>query len=139
MNDKLVRLSDVETELLKATERYTVAHEARGTGTVVWSDNLVSIGNALNAVRSIPAVDAVPMDFHDRCMQIEIRKRMEVERSRPEVVRCGDCVHLNGEFGNMSGNFRCDVFDAWQKDTERAYMPLDGFCYLGQRREDGDA
>lgn len=87
---------------------------------------------------SIPAVDAVPMDFHDQCMQIEIRKRMEVERSRPEVVRCGDCVHLNGEFGNMSGYFRCDVFDAWQKDTERAYMPLDGFCYLGQRREDGD-
>lgn len=28
----------------------------------------------------IPAVDAVPMDFHDRCMQIEIQKRHDLER-----------------------------------------------------------
>ena len=32
------------------------------------------------SLRAIPAVDAVPMDFHDRCMQIEIQKRHDLER-----------------------------------------------------------
>lgn len=31
-------------------------------------------------IRNQPAVDAVPMDFHDRCMQTEIRKRHDLER-----------------------------------------------------------
>lgn len=35
--------------------------------------------NLLLMVRMAPAVDAVPMDFHDRCMQIEIRKRLDLE------------------------------------------------------------
>lgn len=75
-NDKLVRTSDVETELLRATERYTVAHEARGTGTVVWSDNLVSVSNALNAVRSIPAVDAVEV-VHGIWVKMDMHRGME--------------------------------------------------------------
>ena len=33
--------------------------------------------------------DVVPMDFHDRCMEIEIQKR----RNMVEVVRCKDCKH----------------------------------------------
>ena len=33
-----------------------------------------------DAIVSIPAVDYVPMDFHDRCMQTEIRKRHDLER-----------------------------------------------------------
>ena len=89
-NDKLVRLSDVETELLKVTERYTVAHEANGMGRVVWSDNLISASCALNAVRSIPAVDAV------------------------EVVRCGECKHnLRPDKPNSICEFDIPIFDIY--------------------------
>lgn len=37
-----------------------------------------------NAIRkiaaNIPAADVVPKDFHERCLQIEIQKRMELEK-----------------------------------------------------------
>ena len=64
---------------------------------------------------SIPAVDAV------------------------EVVRCGDCVHLNRVHMNISGNYRCDRYAEWQDESNRVHMPWTGFCSYGQRREDGDA
>ena len=30
----------------------------------------------------LPAADVVPMDFHERCLEIEIKKRMELEREK---------------------------------------------------------
>ena len=35
---------------------------------------------AIYETENIPAVDAVPMDIHDRCMQNAIRKRHDLER-----------------------------------------------------------
>jgi hypothetical protein len=66
MNDKLVRLSDVERWLLT---------ESACIDTPADRDAVVERMRC-----SIPAVDAVPMDFHDRCMQIEIKKRHDLER-----------------------------------------------------------
>ena len=86
-NDKLVRLSDVQTELMLAAERYTVAHEAHGMGTVVWSEDLISVSNALDTVRSIPAVDAV------------------------EVVRCRECECYPKDFDEDSWNWCCGIGD----------------------------
>lgn len=49
-------------------------------------------------VNSIPAVDIVPIDFHNRCMEIEIRKRFDLERNTgkwihdtPDIVECSEC------------------------------------------------
>lgn len=39
-------------------------------------------------------VDAVPTDFHDKCQQIEIQKRLKLEeelKNAVEVVRCKEC------------------------------------------------
>ena len=37
----------------------------------------------------VPAADVVPMDYHERCLSVEIQKRMNMV----EVVRCKDCKH----------------------------------------------
>ena len=46
-------------------------------------------------VKQIPTVDAVPTEFHDKCMQIEIEKRFELELNSEEVVRCRDCIYYH--------------------------------------------
>ena len=40
-------------------------------------------------INELPTADVVPTEFHDKCMEIEIEKRMNME----EVVRCKDCKH----------------------------------------------
>lgn len=36
----------------------------------------------ISRLEAIPAADVVPMDFHERCLQIEIQKRMALKRER---------------------------------------------------------
>lgn len=67
-NEKLVRLKDINDALT-----------AQFMDSPLDSDRWV-IGRIQFRVNDVPAVDAVPMDFHDRCMQTEIRKRLELER-----------------------------------------------------------
>ena len=44
------------------------------------------------AIEAQPTADVVPMDFYDRCMEIEIQKRMNMVK----VVRCKDCKWKHG-------------------------------------------
>lgn len=67
-----------------------------------------------------PTADVVPMDFHDRCMEIEIQKRMNMV----EVVRCKDCEH--GQSYNMFGSRYC------LKHNDVAVRDND-FCSYGER------
>ena len=53
MND-LIDRAEAQTELQLVARRYTVAHEAHGEGKVVWSDNLISVTDVMNALREIP-------------------------------------------------------------------------------------
>ena len=71
-----------------------------------------------------PTVDAVPTEFHDRCMEIEIRKRMDLELNSVEVVRCDDCIYRDGKTPGQP-NILC-----WQ-------MHADDFCSYGTKREVG--
>lgn len=48
-----------------------------------------------------------------------------------KVVRCLDCIHLSG-VTNGGTFFRCDRYDKWQDESNRVYMPLDGYCSYGQ-------
>ena len=52
----------------------------------------------------------------------------------PNPVRCRDCIHLSG-VTNGGTFFRCDRYDRWQDESNRVYMPLDGFCSYGQKKE----
>jgi len=135
MDDKLVRLSDVQTELMLAVERYTVAHEAHGMGTVVWSEDLISVSNALDTVRSIPAVDAVDRAVYEQVAwerDTALAQLSDIGKGLGEkmddvakVVRCPKCVHSdhNGTYCKLDKN-----------EVHPSY-----FCGRGQRREDGDA
>ena len=51
------------------------------------------------------------------------------------VVLCRDCIHLSG-VTNGGTFFRCDRYDRWQDESNRVYMPLDGFCSYGQEKEE---
>jgi len=57
----LIDRAEAQTELQFAARRYTVAHEAHGEGQVVWSDNLISVTDAMNALRKVPSVQAQQM------------------------------------------------------------------------------
>lgn len=45
------------------------------------------------------------------------------------VVRCRECKYTETD---CVDNIHCQKWDRWE-------MPPDGYCALGQRREDGDA
>ena len=57
MND-LIDRAEAQTELQLVARRYTVAHEAHGEGKVVWSDNLISVTDAMNALREMPSAQS---------------------------------------------------------------------------------
>lgn len=75
-------------------------------------------------IENAPTVDAVPTEFHDRCMEIEIQKRMDLELNSVRVVRCKDCKFYWKNSRNANGV----VCIASPKD--------DAFCSEGERKED---
>lgn len=89
--------------------------------------------DVMSTIDETPTADAIPRDFHDKCMEIEIQKRMGMV----EVVRCKDCkwyeesktpeiypIRFCYRLGNDKGfrvGYKCDGND---------------FCSRGERRED---
>ena len=51
----LIDRAEAQTAIQFAARRYTVAHEAHGEGRVVWSDDLISVADAMNALRKVPS------------------------------------------------------------------------------------
>lgn len=68
MTDDLIGRAKAQTAIQFAARRYTVAHEAHGEGQVVWSDNLISVTDAMNVLRDLPPV-------------------------QQEIIRCKDCKY----------------------------------------------
>ena len=60
----------------------------------------------------------------------------ETER---EVPTCNDCKFYNWKRTNVLGYHRCDVLQ-WQDEQWRPYMPITGFCSLGEfkKKEETD-
>ncbi len=52
----LISRAAAQTELQLSARRYTVAHEAHGEGRVVWSEDLISVSDAMNVLRKLPSV-----------------------------------------------------------------------------------
>ena len=73
-----------------------------------------------------PTVDAVPTEFHDKCMQIEIEKRMDLELNSERVVRCKDCEYYSK--GMPDEPTICELTMCGAND--------EGFCAWAERRED---
>lgn len=90
-------------------------------------ESTIRAGDIIKALESIPAADVVPKDFHERCLQIEIQKRIALEKADVrEVVYCKDCRHHDPE------DHKCDC-----GGTERQGCPFkvadDYFCAYGER------
>ncbi|MBQ8508069.1 MAG: hypothetical protein IJ466_11650 [Clostridia bacterium] len=63
----------------------------------------------LDIIESMPAVDAIPMDFHERCLLLEVQKRHAVECERNaavEQLRRADKENLL-ECTHCKHNVRC--------------------------------
>ena len=52
---ELISRAAAQTELQLSARRYTVAHEAHGEGRVVWSEDLISVSDAMDVLRKIPS------------------------------------------------------------------------------------
>ena len=46
--------------------------------------------DAADAIEELLARDVVPTDFHERCLQLEIRKRIELEKQMPHWISVED-------------------------------------------------
>ena len=53
---------------------------------VLPNDGTNLVYNIRKTVENAPAVDVVPMDFHERCLLLEVQKRHAVERERNAAI-----------------------------------------------------
>ena len=51
----LIDRAEAQAELQIVARRYTLAHEAHGEGTVDWCANLITVTDAMNALRKVPS------------------------------------------------------------------------------------
>ena len=72
-------------------------------------------GMIKNEIEQMPTLDVVPTDYHDKCMKVEIEKRMALE----PIVRCKDCIHLH--------DHDCPI--DWGKTD-------DDYCSFGERKDE---
>ena len=52
----LISRAAAQTELMMKCERYTLARESHGMGHVEWSDELIDLSDAMDAIRDLPSV-----------------------------------------------------------------------------------
>ena len=78
-------------------------------------------------IDKIPTADVVPTEFHDKCLEIEIQKRMNMV----EVVRCKDCRYYRKGFNEEEYWSVCTV-NPWNYPT----TDDENYCSYAERRED---
>lgn len=72
-----------------------------------------------------PTVEAVPMDFHDRCMEIEIEKRFALEK-HGQWIPCSE--RLPDRFGKMLVTFVPEAGTLWTRVIIAHYSDLMGIA-----------
>lgn len=85
----LIDRAEAQTAIQFVARRYTVAHEAHGEGKVVWSDDLISVTDAMNVLREIPS-------------------------AQTEIICCKDCKHKGTK--NCVANAWTTIFGVTVKD-----------------------
>lgn len=59
---------------------------------------------AMQLIKSAPVIKAVPMDFHDRCMHISYRKRLQLEKKLKNMAPIIHGKWLK-EIDDIDGNY----------------------------------
>ena len=113
-----------------------IAHNLRCCGVDVpcddctYQDDIVKCGSlerqAADAIEELLARDVVPTDFHERCLQLEIRKRIELEKQMPHWISVEDELP---EIGKSVLLFNGAVHIGWRVDGKR-------FRFLSERFPD---
>ena len=103
------------------------ADELLTDNTWTWFDEWGNKTPVGEIIFNAPTIDAVPREWHDKCMQIEIDKRIDMCEACNcvEVVRCKECKYAGR---NRGIHYHCDYMNTW---NEEEY-----YCSYGERRED---
>ena len=83
----LINRQAAQTELMMKCERYTLARESNGMGHVEWSSDLISVADAMDAIRDLPSAE-------------------------PLVLTCDGCRHV----GTYDTDFPCSRCIRREKD-----------------------
>lgn len=76
------------------------------------------------AIDAQPTADVVPMDYHERCLSVEIQKRMNMV----EVVRCKDCKYGEVDNADFPNQYLCHHHgSAWNESNH--------YCSYGERAD----
>ena len=91
-----VERAAAQTELMMKCERYTLARESHGMGHVEWSSDLISVADAMDAIRGLPS-------------------------AQPEIIRCNECKNwLDIDDGRQKHRMCADIYGEWYcADAER--------------------
>ena len=72
---------------------------------VLWITKETGAWETQSRVRELPAVAAVPLEYHEKCMEAAIKKRILTEQTNRQIIEnCAPVVH---------GRWRQDDEDAW--------------------------
>lgn len=83
----------------------------------------------LELIEKQPTADVVPMDFHNKVLEMEIKK----QENLVEVVRCKDC-----KYADFDQYDKTEEFDVFCFHFSMGFMRRCDFCSWGERREDGE-
>ncbi len=70
-----MRLIDADALMEKLAPLVDAAKEDR---------ELMALLTAMTRVRKMPTIEAVPTEFHDKCMELEIKRRFDAEQALKE-------------------------------------------------------
>ena len=85
--------------------------------------------NVQAMVNAIPTIDVVPMDYHERCMQSEIKKRIAVEKTNRQILEnYVPVVHAEWikhyiKIGNFDWKYKCSMCGKFNKQYSSPYCP----------------
>lgn len=102
-----------QTELQFAARRYTVAHEAHGEGRVVWSEDLISVTDAMNALRNVPAAQPTLYGYNIEHLEL-IARVLQKENLPPERI-----VEALTDIGRIVAIVRDEFEEALRKAVEQ--------------------
>ena len=68
----LIERPAAQTELMMKCERYTLARESHGMGHVEWSSDLISVADAMDAIRDLPSAEPEWNNHTVACMLAEL-------------------------------------------------------------------
>ena len=110
----LIERAAAQTELMMKCERYTLARESNGMGHVEWSSDLISVADAMDAIRDLPSAQS-------------------------EIIRCKDCKYFELDHFEKVEEFPVPIIVAHEicmKWSDGCRTSKDGWCFMGERRTD---